>query len=288
MQLRSIALALIASINLHADSSLHVIGYRVRGGFFSNFILILNHLQFCEQTHKTPLVYWNSSSYYYDANGWNGETENVWEYYFEPLSENRYQHDYPIHSEYENPNNFSFLNPPWNYPSISQNNRDMGKKLIDTYIRIKPQTDEKIQTFIQKNFANHHTIGIHYRGTDKFTSGEARPVNMHHIIDVANGKAQEFTNPQFFVATDQQSFLEFARKHLNGRVIFYNSFRSTNNKSIHHTHSQDKKPSMAQIGEETLIDMVLLANCDFLIRTPSNLSVASLIWNPTLPDQLVV
>src|SRR5579872_712619 len=292
MLARSFIFALILSINLHANDDIYAIGYRTNGGFFSNFILILNHLKFCDETHKTPFVYWHSDSFYYDANGWNGEKENVWEYYFELVSPNIYRRNFPaclnLNVKYMNPNNFSFLNPPWNRPSISQKNRATGRKLIDKYIRIKPQINEKIESFIEKNFIGYQTIGIHYRGTDKFTTGESRIIGMQEILDIAYAKAQEFSNPQFFIATDQQIFIEYACKYLQGKVIFYESFRSINNSSIHHPHqSHNEKPSMAQIGEEALIDMVLLANCDFLIRTPSNLSVTSLIWNPNLPDQLV-
>ena len=282
-------LTLILSINLHANNDIHTIGYRTLGGFFSNFILILNHLHFCDQTHKTPLVYWNINSFYYDANGWHGVRDNVWEYYFYQVSNSSYELGYKMHTQYESPDKFNFLPGPFNHPHISQEKREMGRKLIDKYIRIKPHIHEKIESFIEENFIGYQTIGIHYRGTDKFTTGESRIIGMQEILDIAYAKAQEFSNSQFFIATDQEEFIMFAQNYFKGknRLIFYNTFRSPNEKSIHHPHSHSARPSMAQIGEDTLIDMVLLAHCNFLIRTPSNLSVVSLIWNPQLPDQLI-
>jgi hypothetical protein len=42
-----------------------------------------------------------------------------------------------------------------------------------------------------------------------------------------------------------------------------------------------------EIGREALVSSLLLANCGFLIKTPSYLSAWSKIFNPSLPVKLV-
>lgn len=278
MFIRSIILILFISVHL-ISADLHVMGCH-GAGFFSNFLKVISHLHYCELTNKTPFVYWGNDSYYYDTNGWNNEKNNVWEYYFEQLSEGTNWQNYPIDGNYQAPDGFIILNAPNFRPEMSSLHRILGRQLIEKYIRLKPQVELKVQTFIKQNLENKYTIAIHFRGTDKWN--EVRPVNFYHVIDLANRKAQEHIGAQFFVASDQQSFIEFAQQNLRGKVLFYDAFRARDHHAIHH-----RKPSMAEIGEQGLIDMILLANCNFLIRTPSNLSSTSLLWNPNLPDQLI-
>ncbi|MDR3550762.1 MAG: hypothetical protein P4L31_05070, partial [Candidatus Babeliales bacterium] len=63
----------------------HVIGVHPGAGFFSAFLGALNQLDWCQRTKKTPVVYWDDRSLYYDSKGFNG-SRNVWEYYFKPVS----------------------------------------------------------------------------------------------------------------------------------------------------------------------------------------------------------
>ena len=59
-------------------------------GFFVNYCRVLNHIQHCRLNNQIPVVYWNESSSYYDENGYNGSL-NAWEYYFEPVSGEKYE-----------------------------------------------------------------------------------------------------------------------------------------------------------------------------------------------------
>jgi len=239
-----------------------------------NFNSVLNHIGWCEDNNKTPVVYLDQISPYYSAQGFNG-SYNVWEYYFEPVS----------HLAYE-PGDFIHRSHPggqwaFNYLEIDKLERFRAHYLICKYIRIKPVVQAKIDHFYQQNMTNKKTIGIHLRGTDKAT--EEGLVAPEAMINTALKYADNDT--QFLLASDDQRLLDKMVALLpNHRVIFYDCFRSTNGQSLHEPY---RKPSFAQLGKDVLVEVALLAKCTRLIHTYSNVSAAILYFNPTMPNVLV-
>ncbi|MGC2310865.1 MAG: hypothetical protein WA432_04550 [Candidatus Babeliaceae bacterium] len=145
------------------------------------------------------------------------------------------------------------------------------------------QSLKKVDTFYEKYMAGKYTIGIHIRGTDKVREVSQVPVD--RIIKRANQEAKKHPDCQFFVATDEQALLEKAKKLLKGTVIYTTAFRSTNGQEVHHQNPLNY--SKAEIGEQVLIDVLLLAKCDQLIHTCSNVSCAALFFNPNMPNLLL-
>lgn len=252
----------------------YVIGVH-RAGFFSSFLGVLNHLTLCQQINEVPIVYWDSSSHYYLADGFNG-SHNVWEYYFEPVSNLIYDPSKDtVHGSYGG------QYAEFYYNDFSPSTRNKAYGLISKYIRIKPQVQHKIDDFYQQNMAGKHTIGIHLRGTDKVV--EERPVSPEDIIEAALAQAVETT--QFFVASDEQQLLDKAVYLLQGyKVIFYDCYRSDNGKPL---HARKEKQSLAQVGEDVLVEVSLFARCDVLVHTLSNVSTGALYFNPSLKSVLL-
>ncbi len=234
----------------------------------------LNHLYYCNKIHQTPVVYWSTESLYYDKNGFNGR-QNVWEYYFKPTSHlvykptDRVTYSFDVH----NTNNF-------HYSLISQKKRDEAKALIDKYIKINDPIVKKIDSFYQQNMAGKQTIGIHIRGTDKFSEEKLiKPEQM-----VAEALKYADNNTQFLVASDEQKLLDRIIELLpQNKSIYYDCYRSDDGTPIH-IH---RKPSFAQLGEDILVKMSLLAKCDLLVHTASNVSSVALYFNPRLHNILV-
>ena len=256
----------------------YVIGAH-QGGFFAAFLAVLNHLAYCKQTNRTPVVYWGDRSWYYRKNGFNG-SHNVWEYYFKPVSKLKYDPNKDrLHSSYEGPYS------TFHYTDLDETTRHNAHDLIAHYIRIKPVVKNKIDDFYTKHMMGKHTIGIHLRGTDKFR--EMKPVSTEKIIAAALEHAHE--NTQFFVASDEQQLLEKAIHLLDGyTVIFYDCYRSHDtNKPLHIKNSDPTKPSCAQLGEDVLVEVSLFALCDVLVHTRSNVSAAAFYYNPRLKSVVV-
>ena len=119
----------------------------------------------------------------------------------------------------------------------------------------------------------HKVIGIHLRG--KFLGPEVVTVPFDVIFETANKLSDD--NCIFFIATDQQPLLEQAQRKLNGRVIFYETQRY--GKTTSPTPKMKRHPKM---GEDVLIEVLLLAHCDYLVHTLSNVSTAALYFNPSM------
>ena len=259
---------------LFLDAEKYVIGTR-NVGFFSNFFGVINNLVWCDKKELVPVVYWDKVSCYFIDNGYNG-SKNVWEYYFEPVSDLCYAEEEKIRRIYTAPDGFKI---PWcacNYKkNFDLKFREKISNIIKKYIKIKQSILNKIDCFFKKNIAGKTTVGIHVRGTDKYK--EVRPVKLSNVIDIAN----TFSNCQFFVASDEQKIIDRLKRELNGKVISYDAWRTLNNVPIH--YSKEKQCNKAKCGEDVLIEVALLSICDIFIHSHSNVSTAVLFFNPKLP-----
>lgn len=251
------------------------------GGMGSCFFAMLLHFRVCEHHNFIPIAYWGKESLYYCENGFNGST-NVWEYYFEPISDLIYKPGDRINITdcLGNPNSCgSFYFNPWN---LHQQMRNDAYNLLTKY-NVKPNkiVQTKIDNFYRQNIEGKHTIAIHIRGTDKFH--EEKPVSPRAIVNEALKHANEHT--QFFIATDEQRILNELLALLAGKkVIYYDCYRSPNNKPL---HVKDRRPSFAQVGEDVIVEIYLLSMCNRLIHTISNVSILALFLNPKISNNVL-
>jgi hypothetical protein len=255
-----------------------VIGGRADCGFFSNFLGVLNNLHWCEKTNQIPVVYWPKAGLYYDIRGCNGIiSDNIWDYYFYPVSALEYNSQDKINFSPFPPDSFCVAtHPNTSAPYPDKYWRNYMNNFIKKYIRIKETTLAKIEKFYKENIEGKYTISIHIRGTDKFV--EVNPVALDHIFETAN----KYVPCQFLVATDDERILNEAKKKLKGNMIYYNSCRVNRVTGVHNNLHSCAYQSRAYLGEEALIDCILLSRCSRLIHTWSNLSIAALLFNPEL------
>ena len=132
-------------------------------GFFSSFLQVLDSYLWCERNDYELVIKWGSESQYYSKNGYNG-SNNVWEYYFEPIP-TKYddntdkQNNFTIKENYDGfilkeiPQNFGYRNieksglrvkPDWN--CVDDYWRQEANRIIKKYVSIKPNIKTKIET----------------------------------------------------------------------------------------------------------------------------------------------
>jgi hypothetical protein len=152
--------------------------------------------------------------------------------------------------------------------------RNIANKLMSES-RIVPNDSiyNIVSKFIDKKFYNRQIVGVHYRGTDK--SSESVRVPYEYVSDMLT----KYNRAHFFVATDEDQFLEFMRERHGSRVLHYDSLRSKDCTPIHLFASDLDK---YRVGEDALVDCLLLSKCHILLRTESNLSQACSFFNPKL------
>jgi len=239
-------------------------------GMFSVFSYVVGVLyEYEKKPHSGIEVNFEEFGLYYDS----AYGPNWWNYYCEPISlgskENAVIREFNVH-EYTH---FAFF-------TERRLSRQQVFEMIQKYIKIREPILNKVDQFVSEHFLGHHIISLHYRGTDK--SIEAPRVAFDEVKESVETYIHEnqLENYKIFVATDEQKFLDQMELAFPGRVIAYDSIRSLDGKPIH--RGRWIKNSY-QLGEDALIDSLLLSRGDYLIRTSSNLSLWSTYFNPSIP-----
>jgi hypothetical protein len=155
--------------------------------------------------------------------------------------------------------------------------RRRGHELIERYIRPVARIREKVDTWARERFAGAHVIGVHYRGTDKHHDAPRVPYEAVAAAVRARVPA-DGAAWKVFLATDEQPCLDFLRARFAGRLECLDMRRSTDGGPIDVILGDNFRK-----GEDAVLDCLLLARCDFLVRTASNLSLCSTLFNPDLP-----
>ncbi len=195
---------------------------------------------------------------------------NWWEYYFEPIKHGNIQ---------TKPKKFS-LSEYKRYATFAE--KDLHhrerQRLIKKYIKVKSPIQNKVDEYVLDNFTGSPVIGVHYRGTDK--SIEAPRVSFDKVISCIQEYIEEkdLKDYKIFVATDELEFLTFMESSFPHAILVYSTQYSTDGSPLH-----ENNPDKFLHGEEALIDCLLLARTDVLIRTSSNLSLWSTYFSPSLP-----
>jgi hypothetical protein len=237
-------------------------------GMFSTFSYVAGVLnEYEKNTYAGMEVNFEDHGLYYDPT----HGPNWWEYYCEPIKLGNKKKGYIKRLD-----SFEYVY----YASFAETklSREDVRKLIQKYIKVKNPIQKKVDDFVSENFVGHSIISVHYRGTDK--SLEAPRVPYDKVVNSVNEyiKDKKFEDYRIFLATDEQKFVDYMQQIFPNIVITYDSKRSTDGKPVHLS-----TPNNYQVGEEALIDCLLLSRGDVLIRTSSNLSLWSSYFNPKMP-----
>lgn len=241
-------------------------------GFFSVFLTVINYLDLYDTQDIDGLIvdFKNHGLFYEPAYGFNS-----WGYYFEPIELGTTEEaDIDYSSPYET-GRVSYL------AEIGMS-RERIAELAKKYIRVKPEILREIDQFVAEKFDDKFVIGTHYRGTDK--PGEAKGISYEEVTSAiyAYVNDNQIKDYLIFVATDEQAFLNYMQHTFEGKIIFQECLRSSDNMPIHYFNPNNVSPY--KTGKEALVDCLLLSKCRHLIRTSSCLSLASTYFNPNLTE----
>ena len=128
--------------NKNKNKTFYVIQREGKGGLFSNLLLVLNHLLYCDKMKFIPVIdFKNFPTVYSEYN------ENSWEYYWEPVSK------YSLDEVYKS-NRVIFCNEN---KRTTRYFKDIKKKhllVFKKYIKIKPHIISEAEKFLKKNKFN--------------------------------------------------------------------------------------------------------------------------------------
>ena len=136
-------------------------------------------------------------------------------------------------------------------------------------------------------------LGVHLRGTDKgkylATAGSGRPIGpAEYEPYVLAFLRAHGPNSSVFVATDSPSYLEHVRATWPAGRVRYSSdvLRHESNAAFvsggRRRNGGKGGDGNYRKGEEVLLDVLLLAQCDFLLHAASGVAEFAIYYNPSL------
>jgi hypothetical protein len=270
-------------------------------GLFSEFHSVLGALAYAEAHESVGVrVDFRSPLYHERERG-----VNWWTYFFEPArmrldstepATDREVHLNRILTKYGTYGGFSdVVGGPlaYLYPMTYGISRSALHRLMTAHVHVRPEILEDVDRFIGRCFEpGAYVVGVHYRGTDATHNWTGALANyrtsrvpysayadeVRRALDAAAPRAY-----QVFVATDEIDCLEFMRREFGNRMIHLDDAPRV------HPHQQavhlDRTLPVSnyQKGKSALVDCLVLAATSYLVKGRSNLSDASLAFNPRLP-----
>jgi protein O-GlcNAc transferase len=284
-------------------------------GFFALFFQVLGHIYRAEQEGKVPIIFFGSNCLYWSDHGHNGFQNNAWEYYFEPVSDlaiedifqeplerlkhasiYEYSHADITHNPPEQytgdlkgsilvPDNVNVTNCWAEFDSgqqeIHEDRRAIFHDLISRYIHIRPAIANKIDDFYQRYFSDSFVIGVHMRGTERsqeVTGWYGMPhLDENVYMREVDRILKQFPDAKIFLATDTKTTVEKFCSRYQDSLLTYDAQRADDGNSPHLQFGG------SELGEQVLIEAILLSKTDFLIHGISNVAFAALCFSPDLP-----
>jgi hypothetical protein len=270
-------------------------------GLFSEFHSVLGALAYAEAHQSAAVRIDFQSPLYLESD----RGPNWWTYFFEPATirmdqdaaESREVHVNRVITKYGRFGGFSdIVGGPlaYLYPMKYGLSRTALHRLVTTYLRVRPAILNEVARFTAARFdPGAYVVGVHYRGTDSTHSKWAGALTHYRTSripyrafadEVRHVLETVASHPfQIFVATDEIDFLEFMQREFGSRVLCLDDAPRVrpHQPAIH--LDPTLPVSNYQKGKSALADCLILAATSYLVKGRSNLSDASLAFNPQLP-----
>lgn len=158
--------------------------------------------------------------------------------------------------------------------------RATAAALIDRHVVVRPRIQSLVAGYVREHWPAHFAVGVHYRGTDKAEDAPRVPYEQVEAVVRDTVKRSGSGPYRVFLATDEQAFVDYMRARFPDELRYREMFRSIDGRptDVFNSDSNHKK------GEDALVDCLLLSQTHHLVRTASNLSLCSTLFNPRLPE----
>jgi hypothetical protein len=301
---------------------LHIVSER-DVGLFSLMQQVIATIPWAVAENRVPVVHFGNGTCYWTPKGHRGG-RTVWEYYFEPVIPGYPASSIPeplralIAVDRPSPHEVGYLvdrrafvsnhfgdHPqlsgaalpiPYQWDDPDDTLRREAKAIVDSFIRPRAYLLQKVDDFFARHMAGHHLIGVHMRGTDATSRQELRTFRQGSLVlsrYVAEIEQLLDVQPtaRIFVATDDQSSLNYLAKAFGHRVIAYESVRHNGGEAagqgptgwIMPAYIARDRDVAAKNGEDAVIEYLLLSRCHYLVHNGSSLARTVLLNAPRLP-----
>jgi hypothetical protein len=271
---------------------------KIRGnphGFFSSFLGVLDNLIWCDRNSVAPVVEFDERTRYWVDGGYHGSI-NPWEYYFEPIMAAigegaEVMECFNTELAKEVAHSFGYRNTKGFLGNltavVSPAIRRSAHQTIKKYVAVNEPIAHKVQEFQEAHFKK-PMLGVHLRGA-RHSRETFLPDNpplewyrqaIHQFVE--NRKPLDYG---IFVASGTREALRYIEQSFPN-VVYRDCFRvekyyGRGNRGVDEVH-EPNRDNMAVLGEEVLIDCLLLSQCNALFHHESNVAIAAAYFNPEL------
>jgi hypothetical protein len=194
-----------------------------------------------------------------------------------------------------------------------KNDFKLAKEHFYKYFKFNQLIVDDTNLFTKK-FANKKVLGLHYRGTDKNKVKWVTHINIEEFIKIIEYHLTKNTYDVIFISTDDNIFIEHMNEKYSSKyeILHYDDLKNDeNNNSIHlnrlslmenkikeinkKAHANDinrmvlmesnlKKETKINefLLQNVIINSLILSKCDCVLKTHSQVSAYSKIFNPDL------
>ena len=256
--------------SLNKNKFFYIIRRNPTAGFFSNITFVLNHLKICDGIGFIPIVDMENYPTLHNEVKPIKKNRNSWDYYFKRLN------NYSLKKVYKSKNVFLSSEKFEKNMALSITEKEISKYLIK--IKIKNHIHLKVNKFIQKNFNKKQKIlGVHFRGsTYKTARGHAFPSTINLMIKKIDNLLKKHNYDKIFLVTEEQKYLDILKKTYKEKIVYYDSFRMYNLDSF---KIFPRKNHRYLLGEEILIETLILSKCQGLTFVKSNVISAAIAFS---------
>ena len=262
---------------------------------FNNFKLV----SFCYGTKNDGNIFYKLFENPYpeiDANVY--ETDKMYHYANKILN-------YLDYNEAKEPNltalnSYNLYNDAEYFPVFRKKYNETLKK----YIRLKPEIQQKIDIFSEKNLKNHFIISafIRCKGHALELKESSPDIELWEtkLLEILNQNNIPVSSDKwrFFVASDNEDAINFFFEKYPKNTVFQNMQRLTHEQEqeyankkrelghdtwgyeLQHRKAADASQHSLQNAIEVIFDVYTAASADYLIYTNSNMSTAASYINP--------
>jgi hypothetical protein len=260
-------------------------------GFFSNFFRILDHIKVAVEQGLEPYVDCSETAWVVGYNPFKDvrppkDSENPWDWWFdqEPLV------DTPTKVELDHLI-FMHHTQVWKRPDVPE-----FRKVFDNHVKIKQHILDRVEEIYNEKFRGKVVLGVMARGCE-FNAGHPDFGNQTietWISACKNVLADHKEIDMLFVVTEDGHFLPRFDAEFGAELTYYlpNVFRRTdetleymNAVGLWAILSEHKRPNHKRLlGEECLIQALLLSRCDYLVVKVCGTSNAAVFFSDNVKD----
>ena len=275
---------------LNKDKNFYIIRRTPPGaGLLSNYSVVLAHLLEAKRRNLIPIVDYKNYNSHYKEKEKIRNTENMWEYFWkQPTS-------IALDEVYKSKNVILSSELPKNlwWENIIEKikNKDLKEiKEIATSVELNEEIKNEAEELYEKIFLkNKNILGVKVRGSDYNNAPKSHPIqpSINEVIEVVKEKIVTWKIDYIFLVTEEEETIKIFKDIFKDKLLYIDCPRISNygkktavSCTIRHNRRLDKYLS----GKEYLIEVYLLAKCNYLIGAINSSVIIANIWTKGYKD----